>query len=207
MSINQLVSKMSVVVFVAYSWSADTGRIVGAVTLYPSSACERGGVVFAMTPDCRTSYRTTFDDRGKFAFDAIPSGTYDVMAGCQNAFSPPAQNIRVPPAETATLDLQVTAWRDESGHAMPPALPLNGRILDGAGRPIEGAIVTDTRKDPLVGGGASSVSGPDGRFGICEVVPGRIPLEVKRQGYRTRTIRLTLDDSKITPTEIKLRKR
>jgi hypothetical protein len=97
--------------------------------------------------------------------------------------------------------LALNLWDNEDGSIVEPPRPLSGRILDSAGHPVEGAIIT-------TGPGIQSAkSGQDGRFGFCEAIAGKGKLVIEHEGYRTRTIRLNSDNLIIPPFEIKLRKR
>jgi len=109
-------------------------------------------------------------------------------------------DIRVLSGENTTVELALYA-PDIEGSFEPPARPLFGRILDRAGHPIGGATIT-------TGPGIQTAeSGPDGRFGFCEAIAGKGTLTVKRDGYRTQTVRIKSDSVIVPPFEIKLRKR
>src|SRR5215831_17788802 len=66
----------------AASLAAETGKLQGP---NPSStSCHPTGVVWAQTPSCRIAYRTTIDWNNGFVFEALPVGTYKVMAVCES---------------------------------------------------------------------------------------------------------------------------
>ncbi len=54
-----------------------TGRIVGTVQ-DTSGALIPGATVVAINPDTTVSYKTTSSDSGKYAFEALPPGTYTI---------------------------------------------------------------------------------------------------------------------------------
>jgi hypothetical protein len=191
-------SVTAAVVFVTVCQAADTGRIVG--TAQPPNVCRLGGIAWAATSNCRVFYRTAIDSQNGFGFESIPPGSYTILGVCGRSSAAPPVDIRVLPGENTTVELELDA-PDIEGIFEPPGRPLFGRILDRAGRPIEGATIT-------TGPGVQTTeSGPDGRFGFCEAIAGKGTLTVKRDGYRTQTVRIKSDSVIVPPFEIKLRKR
>ena len=69
--------------------------------------------------------------------------------------------------------------------------PLNGRILNSAGRPVEGAVVVFESRFTL-----QEVSDADGRFGFCNVDDVKGTLTVKHHVYRVRKVGVNPNDAK-----------
>jgi hypothetical protein len=201
MSISRIRSAAFAIVFAIVCGAADTGRIVGTAQPNPLNACDQGGVAWAATSDCRVFYRTAIDPQNRFTFESIPPGSYTIMGVCDRYSAHPPVDIRVLPGENTTVELALDA-PDIEGIFEPPAGPLFGRILDRASHPIAGATIT-------TGPGIQTAeSGPDGRFGFCQAIAGKGgTLTVKRDGYRTKTVRIKSDRVIVPPFEIKLRKR
>ena len=157
-------------------------------------------MAWAATSDCRVFYRTAIDSQNRFEFESIPSGSYTILGVCGRSSASPPVDIRILGRESKTVELVLFAPNID-GVFEPPPRPLFGRILDRAGRPIEGATIT-------TGPGVQTAqSGLDGQFGFCEGIAGRGTLTVKRDGYRTQTVRIKSDSLIVPPFEIKLRKR
>jgi hypothetical protein len=185
---------------VSVGQEANSARIVGQNS---SPECAGGGVVWAVTTDCRISYRTAIDSSQGFVIEKIPAGDYRIIGVCLPAFSAPSPPIHVHPGETAAVSLNVRLW-DSDGRSFRPSIPLHGRILDETGRPVGGATVTVRRDE---GGCDESDSGPDGGFGFCSLLPGRFALDVQREGYRSQRIKVTLDPRRERVLDIRLHRR
>ena len=162
-----------------------------------------------MTNDCLQSYRTPIDYEKGFAFESLPPGVYRLVAVCdyEAAFSALTDEIRVQPGETKTVHLDVSSLTAGNPEVIShPNLPLTGKVLDDAGRPLAGVAVTIHRPKG-VSGERETASESDGRFGFCRVVTGRFTLEFKRAGYHTVTKRINLNLLNTPSIEIRLRRR
>jgi hypothetical protein len=80
--------------------------------------------------------------------------------------------------------------------------PLNGRIVNSAGRPVEGAIVVFQSWYTF-----REVSDADGRFGFCEVGDAKAVMTVKSGAYRTRRIRVNPKETKYRDGKLEIRLR
>jgi hypothetical protein len=204
---NYWFSRVAVSAVTSLLWAADTSKIEGP---NPASAwCQSDGVVWAVTSDCLQSYRTPIDYEKGFAFESLPPGAYKLVAVCdyEAAYSHLTGDIRVQGGETKTVYLDVRSWTAGNPEVFRhPNLPLNGRILDTAGRPLAGVAVT-IHRPKNDGGERETTSESDGRFGFCRVVSGRFTLEFKRAGYDTVTKRIDFNLLNTPSVEIKLRRR
>jgi hypothetical protein len=194
---------------VATACAADAGSIVGPNPV--QGWCHPSSVVWALSSECLRSYRTVIDSEKGFAFQSLPAGTYKLYGVCDDGLwvvaSRWTEDIRIEPGEIKTVHLEWRLVEGEYGEQpAPPSLPLSGRILDEAGRPLAGAIVTVHRRE-RDGGQKETDSESDGRFGFCRVSQGRLTLEVKRAGYLTVTTRIDVNIHNTKSLEIKLRRR
>ncbi len=98
---------------------------------------------------------------GRFVFDDVPSGTWEVAADAAPALDLAAASTRVAIAPGAR-DVEVTLV----GYR---GLFISGQVLDPEGRPIAGEVITATAGDGAPNPVASS--GPDGRFVLGPVRP------------------------------------
>lgn len=78
------------------------------------------------------------------------------------------------------------------------ACDLHGRVVDGAPRPVAGALVT------VAAGGETARTGADGTFCFPELAPGRLDLVVVAEGYSVGGGRVTLDGAEPRSVEITL---
>ena len=182
---------------------ANPGKIVGSISCDGAAASV---VVWAVTSDCRTSYRTTEFDNNRFTLEAIPPAKYRLVGYCGPAFALPAPEVQVEPGMTAHVDLNAFVQANSSGQISPGVAPLNGRIVDGGGRPVSGVSVSG--QGVQLWPKQETVSGPDGRFGFCAARLGPATLTLKRAGYRPRRLKLSIGILNYSngQLEIKLRK-
>jgi hypothetical protein len=115
--------------------------------------------------------RTEADRLGRFAFDDVPEGVYELMAFAGTVATPVVTGIAVEgPGGAATADM--TAG---------PAATLTGRVTAG-GAPLAGARVTVTpgRLSLL---GADAVTDASGRYRVPGLAPGTWWLRVEGSGF------------------------
>lgn len=121
-----------------------------------------------------TSYDTLTDDLGTYAFATLPDGSYTIQADLPPGFAKPKQ------------PLAAVLKPDDSGcHVDWLAHPdgqINGTVVDGSGLAISG-FVTIQPADPSEaalarrrGGLPGYDAGPDGKFSLPELPPGRYRL-------------------------------
>jgi hypothetical protein len=166
---------------------AEPGRITGIIN---GPNCDGGGAaVWAVTSDCRRSYRTVQFQGDRFILEAIPPGSYKLVGYCFAAYTEPTPEFQVERGVTVEKNVSLDAGTLDGSDIPKGITPLNGRIVDDAGRRVEGATVTASVSGGLWG---DSVTGVDGRFGYCALPPGKLSLVVKHPDYRTKTVKFSL---------------
>ena len=182
----------------------ESGKITGTIR------CDGAGgsvAVWAVTSDCRISYRTTSFNLNQFTLDSIPPGTCRLVGYCDPAFALPTPEFRVEPGTTIHMDVLTHIQSNGSGEIAPGIAPFNGRIVDEKGRPIPGVVVN--AGGVQVWPKEETVSGPDGRFGFCAARPGGLQLAITHPDYRPRNLKLSVGIFNYSSgqLEVKLRKR
>jgi hypothetical protein len=197
---------MALVAATAALPGAGPGRVTGVMS-EPMGPYVPGTTVWVVAEDCRRSYSTTVEPQtGRFAFEAIPPGTYSLVGYSLGFISRRTGEFQVESGVTTEVNLEMYLGSFDGGGIPKGEAPLNGRVVDEADRPITGAVVTDSRANSYW---EESVSGEDGRFGTCRMPPGKVNLVVKHPEYRTRSLRLKVGIHNYSDghLEIKLRKR
>ncbi len=125
---------------------------------------------------------TWTDDDGAFRFDGLrPGWTYSVVVD-RSFFAPYRQLVEVP----ARLRIRLR-----------PGAESSGRVVDTAGKPVEGALVRlfspyssapEGWRDPEMFVPLEAFTGPDGRFVRQNLGPGRYDLQVSGEGLAPRLI-------------------
>jgi protocatechuate 3,4-dioxygenase beta subunit len=128
-------------------------------------------------------FESTADASGRFAFDHLPPGRYDLAARSQG-FSPLlVRGIEVP-AGAGVFDLGRVL--------LQPGATVEGFVLDPGRRPLAGATVTANGADFPFGGGAdapAATTAADGRFVLSDLRRGdRLRLAVSLTGYASRRL-------------------
>ncbi len=125
------------------------------------------GRVYPRVYGAEEGYRTLADEEGRFAFEALEPGTYDVSAHQQGAS--PARDYDVPvPGPALTLRLSAGAR-------------LYGQVTDARGAPVVGfALSLQWQKGPLerLDVHESTVASPTGEYEVQGVAPGAYVLHV-----------------------------
>jgi len=105
------------------------------------------------------------DARGRFALRGLGAGTFEVMAAAEGYLAPTAPAVRPVPATGTAAEVEF---------ALERGLVVRGRVVDGAGRPAEGAQVElrGAPADRFVGSFAPIMTGKDGSFTIAGVPAG-----------------------------------
>lgn len=174
-------------ILAAASDSTGTGRITGRIRGLPHLCGDENTMVWAVTSDCKRSYRATDIQGDRFVFTSIPPGAYKLVAYCFPAYPRPTPEFRVETDRTAETDVEMELLSVDGGDGNFKGLtPLNGRIVDAGGHPVDGATVTNSVNND------ESVTGSDGRFGFCALPPEKIGLAVRHPAYRARTVKLKL---------------
>lgn len=111
---------------------------------------------------------------GRFSFEHLPPGRYDLVAradGLAPGFRP---GIEVREGRTE-LDPLV----------LSPGVTLEGRVVDTEGKPIEGARVSLQNQSQIPAGDSEVTTKPDGSFSFSALRPGlRTSISAYKDGYR-----------------------
>jgi hypothetical protein len=120
------------------------------------------------------SFSTMTNDRGVYGFPALPAGTFRIEADL------PAGFARSATPSLAEVDLGGMACRLDT--FAPPDGGMAGTVVDSAGRPVSG-FVTIEPADPVEaaaarvrGGLPGDRAGPNGKFALPQLPPGRYRL-------------------------------
>jgi hypothetical protein len=134
---------------------------------------------------------TATDAAGAFVFPLVPAGSYMVMAvragsvGAPVTTSPAADPLRLAETPGAWASMSITVGSENLAGVvltLRPGVRVSGRMeFEGVGEPpsadrLRGLTVTMRRVQPLSRTTAGTVTrrvGPDGRFTVQGVVPGR----------------------------------
>jgi hypothetical protein len=125
------------------------------------------GVPVRATDSKGISFSTQTDDRGVYAFDSLPAGTYQIEPDLPNGFAHP-------PPLTAEVSGGVGCRID---HFAATDGQIEGTVVDATGNPIAGFITIQPADatHPL-GGSPGYDIGPDGKFALPNLPPGRYRL-------------------------------
>jgi len=196
-------------VLISTAATAQPGRVV---VTYHGGIGSGNETIWLVRQDCRLSYKTAIFDHNRFAFESVLPGSYMAVGyETYTRWSPPTEEFRVEPGATVTVSVYVNSTpcpsNDGSGSCEPTGgVPLNGRIVDEDGQPVVGATVIASRLDRISAWpSAATMSGPDGRFGYCEVAPGKLMLTVQQPTYRTRTMHLNLGAFNYSAGQLEIR--
>lgn len=163
-----------------------SGRPAAGATVEVS--IERGG-----TPDFTSMMRRSkappirSDDDGSFVVRGLSKGKGTVTARA-SAFAPARVAIEVGEGDPAPIEIK-----------LPDTGDLTGRVVDGGGQPIGGAIVTVEGSDAPGGSGAapyvefaSATAAKDGRFTLKTLPRGVIRIRARANGFKSRAVEATV---------------
>ena len=112
---------------------------------------------------------------GTFALGPLPLGSLGI-------------GVSAPRHASRRVDAQVPARGravDVGDVALDPGLAIRGRVRDREGSAIAAATVRALRQEPGEAGEAEATSGPDGRFDLGGLRPGRHEVSASATGYAT----------------------
>lgn len=123
----------------------------------------------------------TTDEDGRYSFDGLRSGTYEVRAGGPQ-FLLPGENV----TQTARSGL-VIAGRDELADidfVLTPGGTIEGIVVDDQGKPISTvALYAEPEGTERVDGVPHGITGADGKFRLQGVRPGVNRVRTQARGY------------------------
>ncbi len=146
-------------------------RLPGALLELISDPEEHGGYIVRM--------RTTSDGAGRFAWDAVPAGAYDVVL--HHGTARLAYPISLEDHDRVEIDLEAQEARVSGSARTNAGRPVSGaevlaRALDSDGQVLEDDPWARTRTDP------------NGRFDLTGLPVGRYHLEVASPGLPTAVL-------------------
>jgi hypothetical protein len=156
---------------------ADGAPVPGAEVRLLGAASEAALVAL---PD-----RFLTDARGVFAFSA-PEGAE--LEARKPGFLPGRASVDV----VATLHRRVTIVLGPAHRALGSPAPISGRVESRGGGPVEGALVVAGRERGFGSAGpveAQALSGPDGRFALPPLDPGRYRVTARAEGHASASAR------------------
>jgi hypothetical protein len=118
------------------------------------------------------SFSTQTDERGAYAFSSLPAGTYKIESDLPKGFERSAPFTAAVSGGTAC---RVDNFATTDGR-------IDGTILDAAGKPVAGFVTiqpadpTEAEAARLRGGLPGYDVGPDGKFSLPHLPPGRYRL-------------------------------
>src|SRR6478672_11155735 len=117
------------------SFTQSTSVLEGSVRQGRTLDAVAGVEISLTTSDSRVRFRATSDAQGRFVFESVPFGRYNVHATRAGYFTYP-QGLELPGVvEFVTLDSQRT---QQLTIDLIPGAVITGRITDPEGRPLEG---------------------------------------------------------------------
>jgi protocatechuate 3,4-dioxygenase beta subunit len=152
------------------------GRPVPEAAVRPSFRARLPGTGFFQA--------VTADDQGSFELTGVPPGLVALEAAAAgNQGSAPV-----------VLELQPGERREGVEIVLEEGAAVTGRVLSPDGLPVAAAVVTATLDDgESFVTDPSELTGPDGRFTLDTLAPGRVVLEAHRDGYAPGRAELELD--------------
>jgi len=168
------------------------GQIRGAVVGTDNNALIGISIVLLPRGNPHVAYATSTDDHGRFSFDHLLSDRYQVRAEGQGFVALLKEPVQVQPPFRAIIALEMeagqqTAPQDDGEELTGTVRRIEGRFVDGEGRPVlEGAVVfrrLDHPEDIFYGrtdkDGFFEVHNlPAGIYDITARSPGLLPLHL-----------------------------
>ncbi|MDH7569198.1 MAG: carboxypeptidase regulatory-like domain-containing protein, partial [Armatimonadota bacterium] len=165
------------------------GGIVGVVTRASDGARVAGATV-ELRSGSNLVAQTTTDDQGRFAFNNINPGTYDITVSGGVGIVPTTVSV------TVSANVQVT--RNVVADTPPPAL-LAGTVRDSTGSPVSGATIQAIANGVVVKSVTSGAVQQQGAISynyIFTALPaGSYELKASKPGLREATTRVVLQES------------
>jgi hypothetical protein len=118
---------------------------------------------------------TLADLEGAYAFPELPVGSYTVRATKSAYVTREVAEVRVEVGANRHLDFNLEAFATTSG-------PIEGRVVDGWGRPVAGARVTAWPS------GAASVTAADGTYRLGPVAFGQYEVTASAAGAESASV-------------------
>lgn len=147
------------------------GRAEGVVRNALDGSPISGAAVWITQRGDRTPFRLTLVDRnGAFVLRGVPAGEYVIAAG-HFAYAGSVRRLTITEGAAAGEDI-----------AMMPFGTITGVVVDKAGNPVGGALVTRSN------GGQPNVTGANGRFHL-RIPPSNsaVFIEARKNGYTCRS--------------------
>lgn len=168
-----------------------TGPSVHGVVRGAEDAPVPQAAVTLISPAGRQLGRSVARADGAFALDAPGPGSYVLIASA-DGFQPQAATVVVA-EEPLPFDILLTGTSGLAGLVR----------ADGAGTPVEGAmvVVTDVRGDVLATGRSTG----QGEFAFAELVPGAVTVAVSAEGFRPLALPVEIGGQGVTRVEAVLR--
>ncbi len=162
---------------------APAARIFGRVVERSSGEPVGGAAVDLMIRDAqglrRSSETRRTDAEGRFGFDDVVAGTYQVVARDRerNLGGSGPVVTAIPTGSTTGIEV-----------ALDPAALIAGRLIDGAGQPVPGAELLLHPTDRGQVGFSRILTADDGSFQVGGILPGRYRLLARGgEGVRSET--------------------
>jgi hypothetical protein len=139
--------------------------------------------VWVVSENCLKSRHAVTDQQGRYLFDGLPSGTYQVFA-THPGFWLHDRTVHLMDT-VVNLDLDLVISGDDTGGS-PSSMPLHGVVTDSGGHPVSGARISNTgRERPN-----ETLSAVDGTFGFCRVTGERVQVRIEHADYKPLSILL-----------------
>jgi uncharacterized GH25 family protein len=131
----------------------------------------------ATTPSPRRFFTATTDGLGRYAFAALPLGTYRVSVKADGFQRGAPATAMVRAGESATADIQ-----------LEPGIRFAGRVLGADGKPLPGAKVTTAVRGPMAPGmlphfSEMATTDAQGAFVLETLGAGELNLRVRAEGH------------------------
>lgn len=105
-------------------------------------------------------------DDGRYFFDGVPIGTWDVL-------------VSHPEYQDLTRTISISGLTKSESFALAAGAVVTGRVVSDTGAPVEGAVVGVISNGTL----RSVVTGSDGLFTIAGIAPGDATLQIDGVGF------------------------